>query len=411
MSTIHNDPSRQGPLHSNRFSPQSSSVNAHCTHTVPTDSNDGMILHYAEAREKFHFETPPFVKSKRRSEIVSKRVIIAGPNGEYPADPSTAAYGMVVPRRWNSNDFFWTLDLGNERWIVQNWSGAPKGGCHYRRWLGVRKGFESASIAFSANPDQNHHQIGVQVQHSRNHPTDNNTASRVSTNGREQQQSNRRHRASGSNIINSSQSTATSSMGYEYRRPYIGDEVSEVSSDNIPIRPTRSRKRSRTMLERVDTDGLYDAESQNSDKTYTPPTSQVYPGTQSLSGPSQPKPRASHISVLSESSHSTFSLHPDKINQTTLLLCVSSSPDDFLPLSLRSCKTIDTFFTSVLHALNVDEAALDKVMVSFPWMSGKRLVMKRSLTDGFEWFLKAINKAPCWERGEECDLKVELFLK
>ena len=411
MFTIHNDPRRQSTLHSDCYSPQSSPVNAHRISTAPTKSNEKIILHYAEAKKKFRSDPPPFVKSKRRSEIISKWVIIAGPNGEYPADPSTATYRMVVPRRWYSDEFFWTLDLGNERWIVQNWSGAPKGGCHYRRWLGVDEEFESTAIAFSANPYQNNHQIGVQIPHGRNRPSLNNTSSRASTKERVLQQNDRRHRELASRDNNSHQSTPTYPKRYGYRKPFVEDEVSEVSSDDIPIRPTRSRKRSRTELEREQTTKLCDATTQDSDKTYTPPTSWAHPSTQCSSGSSQPQPHTSPTSVLSEFPHSTVSLSPDKINQTTLLLCLSSAPDDFFPLSLRSCMTVATFFTSVLDALNVDEGTLNKVRISFPWISGKTLVMKRSPTDSFEWFLKAVNKAPCWERGEECDLKVELFLK
>ena len=39
------------------------------------------------------------------------------------------------------------------------------------------------------------------------------------------------------------------------------------------------------------------------------------------------------------------------------------------------------------------------------------MMMKRRPADIFNWFLKSVDRAPCWERGEECEVAVDVVVK
>ena len=190
------------------------------------------------------------------------------------------------------------------------------------------------------------------------------------------------------------------------------------TSDMLPESPadrTRSQKRKRVYSESEDSDYMSDAtpqpqlqprESRKTSGQSEPRTRRPAASTSRLSLPST---YPSHVSPPSTPSPPTFSLALDRITRTTLLVHLARSPDDFVPLNLRSCMTVATFFASVIGVWEMDEANVERVKVGFEWMPGKTMVMKRSPADVFEWFLKAIDKAPCWDRGEECTVGVEII--
>ena len=128
MSMIHNDPSLQSPLNSDFFSTQSSPASGDRVQKASANSDDKPIVFLAEAKQKYPRDPPPFVTRKRGKALIPKEVVLAGPNGEKPKDPSTATFDFAVPRHWKNNEFFWTLDLYHERWIVDFFAGGDGGG-------------------------------------------------------------------------------------------------------------------------------------------------------------------------------------------------------------------------------------------------------------------------------------------
>ncbi|MCJ1259624.1 hypothetical protein MMC24_007463 [Lignoscripta atroalba] len=100
-----------------------------------------------ESREYYRARRPPFVQGKGKTPAGTRKpIVLATEKGLLPKDPVKAEF---VSREWNKDDIFWTLDLGNCRWIVKAFGGAPQGGVTYRSWLGPRKNFSKNPIAFS----------------------------------------------------------------------------------------------------------------------------------------------------------------------------------------------------------------------------------------------------------------------
>lgn len=106
-----------------------------------------------------------------------------------------------------------------------------------------------------------------------------------------------------------------------------------------------------------------------------------------------------------------------KQNFTTLRVSVTA--DVFvgiIPLKLRSCMTMDTFFASIITATrNTDdhETSISAIMVSFDWKDAddraRTILVRKDITDSFEVFLETIDDAPCWndEKGK-CEVEVDV---
>ena len=180
--------------------------------------------------------------------------------------------------------------------------------------------------------------------------------------------------------------------------------------------PTKNKRKREHSESGVLDDALYNATPQTQPKAQVtrktkPVLQRSHLPNSTTAQPPLLSPLSSQTSPPLESSF-TFTLPADKITQTILLVSQSLSPNDFIPLSLRSCMTMNTFFTSVLDASDIEEPNLEKVKVSFAWTPGKKLVMKRSLADiFFEEFLRTIDEAPCWNEGKRCKVNVEIFVK
>jgi hypothetical protein len=197
---------------------------------------------------------------------------------------------------------------------------------------------------------------------------------------------------------------------------YIDEESSDIPLD-APASRTRSRKRKRAIPESEELDDSHGAavppraRFRESRTTDAPSSFNTRLPTTSTSNFEPSKARSSRTSLSLHALTPTCSLPPFKINGTTLFVRLSPSPD-YVPLSLRACRTIDTFFASVLDACEIEEINLARIRVSFGWMPGNAMLMKRSQNYAFEWFFKTIDKAPCWEEEEkECKVEVEVITK
>ena len=193
---------------------------------------------------------------------------------------------------------------------------------------------------------------------------------------------------------------------------YTDEELSKLPP-GVPSNHTRSKKSKPVIVENDESDELDNA---------APPTKTVVRGFRSTRPTSGPFPTPS----VSKSSHTstvvcqvsppppTFSLPSHKIHQTTLHVRLVAPSTGFVPLRLRSCVTVDKFFTSVLGVWDIEETNLVRINIRFDWMPAEMpMVMKKSPADVFELFLETIDEAPCWARGgpEKCKVDVEVVAK
>ena len=387
-------------------------------------------LHEAEARDKFRSSPPPFAV-KKRGQKKSKQILLATADGRYP---DKEYYATAFTRRWDDIHVFWTLEMKTgERYIIKAFSGASRGGCTYRFYTGGEPEFHPVPVAFSVRgtsqdqendtPPKENQQDGLRLEDGSRKGRSSVPRSTLRSMGLDHTSLLPfLHRRDKDPTGNSGSLQAHDNLPSNSRAPQarytesIDDEFPDTSPE-APVTRTRPRKRTRPILECEDSDSdeLYGvsprAQKRKSEKSHDPSQPQASLPTISPSGFSQREPRAPSASMPRRSS-SNFTLPADKVTRTTLLVSHSLSPDDFIPLSLRSCMTIKTFFTSILDAADIKESDLERVKVSFGWMPGKKLVMKQSLADiFFEEFLRTIDEAPCWDEGKRCKVDVEVFVK
>ena len=195
---------------------------------------------------------------------------------------------------------------------------------------------------------------------------------------------------------------------------HLHDETSDTSFETSA--PSTQPKRRRVTHESEELDDDYCDSTAPSQlpkriirKSIKPGRPAVDLPTQSISKPSSSNPQLSHVSS-SLNPGPVFSLPTHKINATTVRVRIPPSMD-FVPLSLRSCTTIPAFYASVLSAWDVEESNVATVKVNFNWLPAETMVMRRSPADVFEWFLRTIDEAPCWDEGVKCEVGVQLLLR
>ena len=112
---------------------------------------------------------------------------------------------------------------------------------------------------------------------------------------------------------------------------------------------------------------------------------------------------------------SSSPLAPHKQSRTTLFIAIPLSTDT-VPIKLRSCMTLSSFFTSVL-AISAQPArdVVSGIRATFDWKRdrdvGRAILLKRDFPDTFEVFLEIIDGAPCWGvEGGRCGVAVEVVL-
>lgn len=104
-------------------------------------------------------------------------------------------------------------------------------------------------------------------------------------------------------------------------------------------------------------------------------------------------------------------------NHTTLRVSVTTYIyASILPIKLRSCITMETFFFSVLtatrDAVNRGNSSSD-ILVSFCWKDAtdgtKTMLLRKDTMDTFRVFLETIDEAPCWNHvNGKCEILVDI---
>ena len=218
-----------------------------------------------------------------------------------------------------------------------------------------------------------------------------------------------------------------SSIGLNSEDPPSGSTVELPLSLSRPrrnIRPTHKRTTSPPIdvthvPKKHKAKGSTNVSSAKSQKIQTSPTSK-HPTT-SYATP-RPTPKlAKHPSpqlhkTVEDEKFSTASLTAYKQARTTLRVPFNSlSGPSIVPIKLRSCMTIDKFFSTVISAAEstTQEASRSIIRVSFDWKDDKDLkksiCVKKNVEDSFEVFLEIIDEAPCW-KGENgrCEVAVDV---
>ena len=105
---------------------------------------DSPVFLLEEARQAFTGHLPPFVVKKRSQ--IRRRCVIPTVNGTRPTYPTTID---VVPRLWDKNHVYWTIDLNHKRYIVTALPGGKFGGAKWVTWAGLENGFNELPVALS----------------------------------------------------------------------------------------------------------------------------------------------------------------------------------------------------------------------------------------------------------------------
>ena len=132
-----------------------------------------------------------------------------------------------------------------------------------------------------------------------------------------------------------------------------------------------------------------------------------------------PKPPGSDAVIKPSSCPEVYNLTISTHKQANTTLRVALASSDFVGvvlLKLRSCLTIDSFFTSILSASDnlSRETTASAVSVAFDWKEEgdprKRICVKKGIPDSFESFVETIDEAPCWnEEKSKCEVAVAVL--
>ncbi len=106
---------------------------------------DSPVFLLEEARQAFRGRLPPFVVKKRSQ--VRRRCVIPTVNGTRPMYPTTID---LIPRPWDKNHVYWTVDMNHKRYIVTAFPGDKGlGGAKWLTWTGLEEGFHEKPLALS----------------------------------------------------------------------------------------------------------------------------------------------------------------------------------------------------------------------------------------------------------------------
>lgn len=413
-----------------------------------TQDNDELEVYMlAEARDVYDEERPPFVVcvSRKANRLGARKVVVlANDDGSRP-DAGEGEKAEIVRRAYEVTTAFWTLDLDGARFIVRakgaGLSPKVKGGAAYRIWLGPVAGFGERAVAFSdralrdevsAQADDEVDEAEQDASHAR--PEENSEACLVDAS----QQSPGRDR----------HPCDAKDKGQAWTRLLAAARAESDRSRQAK----REERRLRALRRQQNSDAQARVAPNESTKASHPslPTPPARRSPSSATGESTPAPRPvkrrrspaaddtddrarkpargrprhpSRSPSIIELAHST-ALSIDRYQQSHTTLHVSLSTNDYgaVPVYLRSCMTVEAFFTSALSAWGLEgkEANVAAVTVRFDWLQDDGpMVMRREVRDSFQKMLETIAEAPVWRVGDAegaggrkgCEVRVKIFMR
>lgn len=120
----------------------------------------------------------------------------------------------------------------------------------------------------------------------------------------------------------------------------------------------------------------------------------------------QPSPVATGTSTIS----------PYK--QANTNLCFFLPPgDEYVPLKLRSCMTMSTFFGAAIEAFDLHDQAerIRALRITLNYVSEgdqkNTWLVKQTIPDTFEIFLDVVDRLPVWDEGGTCGVRVDIVMR
>lgn len=112
----------------------------------------------------------------------------------------------------------------------------------------------------------------------------------------------------------------------------------------------------------------------------------------------------------------TASISPYK--QANTNLCFFLPPgDEYVPLKLRSCMTMSTFFGAAVEAFDLHDQRekVRALRITFNYVSEgdqkNTWLVKQTIPDSFEIFLDVVDRLPVWDEGGTCGVRVDVLLR
>lgn len=110
--------------------------------------------------------------------------------------------------------------------------------------------------------------------------------------------------------------------------------------------------------------------------------------------------------------------HPIPIykQQNTTLQVYVPPLAEFIPLRLRSCMTISSFFDSVLCAFEKPAEKVAALRITFERVPDgpaemKTWLVKKNIPDSYDIFLDVVNELPGWSETAKCSVRVDIILR
>ena len=404
---------------------------------------DSPVFFLEEARQAFRDRLPPFVVKKRSQ--VRRKCVIPTVNGTRPTYPTTIE---VVPRQWDKNHVYWTIDLNHKRYIVTALSGGKLGGAKWVAWAGLENGFNEEPLALSQLasthpppststadsllsesallPNNNPSKVTFQADKRRRH-----TSTTVSSRPSDQENN---------DPLITNAGLLTKNALSKGKKPTRHSELPARTSHNLSQGREETSKRRKLdispreirRLQAILPPSFREPNRRTSraqipaPQTQSTVTAVQLPASTSTGLFSNlfnqdPPNLISQSSQLSGSDHATprplnepIVGNQDKLNRTTLIVRVAPSTE-YTPLKLNECSSMSIFFSKAIGVWNLAEQDVAKIKVVFKWkhVDDPMRVMVMSHDQAcFAYMLEEVEDAPVWsdEKGK-CLLDVEIVMK
>lgn len=369
----------------------------------------------------------------RKVKHTHRRVLLATQDGRFSP---TSTVAEVVCRAWGKIYDCATLDLDGKRFFVIGNAGGGAGGYRYHLWLGPEAGRIEKVVAFSATQAAVSKARSGLTKHQVE--ADEETASLSSSECEEDQDL--QTDAEGTSdysyggFTKAFDPTAMPSAPIQFRkRRSVSSSESATREERIrrKTKPTK-RARSPTPLAHFGSrkgntpanvakrsSYWFHQESEGSSNISDPPDAPYETPIRTPSTNNNPPPTAETQDQQTQTPAYLPALSLHKQNYTRLRVNRDSNVIGFVPLRLKSCMTMDTFFKSIIAASGHPEQVepVQSLMAVFDWKEEndiyRTIHIHKGTPTSFEIFLEIIDEAPCWKdeggkEGGKCDIAVEI---
>jgi hypothetical protein len=300
--------------------------------------------------------------------------------------------GKLAFEFWNEDETrgFWTLtDDEGYKWIVKYFASSQE----YRAWTGIESGYDDKGLAFSRKHGHGSEYRRIASQSTVSGDSEESDHDQIET-GRSFRKRNIDQIHPYSTEKTNYKRSKDGKKKQNFKRQYTSDrEISGPRSSTKMRRPNRSNGVSRM-----------EPTSQRSSAQIKPSSkSRLASGSVERKVTPPPSPEPASLEMIQ--------------NSTTLYIFTNS---DFeappVPIYLKSCKDVDSFFSIMLLVAGVQERDIRLITIKFDWLPESKpntIQMIRGLSDSYDKMMEEIRGAPAWERGGggKVDVSINVVLK